>query len=110
MTKTLPSDVGQELEFITQTFKHIKSIEQSKYKKAQALRKLMFEKIEMGEQIDNYRIQFLRESVDKLFTFMDKIGQEFNTAHPDDKFTTNDIGDILATAIETLNGSLQTSS
>ena len=95
----------REIEFVTSTFSKIKRIEQIKLKKALALRATMIQKLELNEEFDSYRLDFIRNSVDKLFTFMEELGKEFNSAHPDDKFTNHDIGDILATAIEALNNS-----
>lgn len=89
--------------FIQHIFVRTKMNEQAKYRKGQGIREIIFQKLALGEEVEGYRIDFLRNSVNRLFHFMEEIGTEFNKKYPEDRFTTNDFGDILATALNCLN-------
>jgi hypothetical protein len=51
-----------------------------------------------GETITGYRVKFLEEAVSKLFHMLGETSAEFNRKYPHDKFSTQDLSDILATA------------
>lgn len=96
-------DNKEESAFIKDIFTRTKLNEQAKYRKGQGIRQMIFDKLAQGENVENYRIDFLRNSVNKLFHFMEELGMDFNKKHPDDCWTAADLGDVLVTAINCLN-------
>jgi hypothetical protein len=50
-----------------------------------------------GEEVHHYRIDWLHESSRRVFDLLQRLGEEFNAAHPDDRCSTRDFGDVLAT-------------
>ena len=93
----------EQNEFIVTSFKAVKKVEQSRYRKGLSIRNAIMSRITKGEEIvDNYRIDFLTNSVSRLFKFLEGLGREFNEAHPEDKFVAADLGDILVNAINIL--------
>ena len=66
-------------------------------------RKLMFEQIEKGIQPTGYRIDFINQSVREIFDLLLKRAKDFNEKHPQDRLSTEDFMDILATAQHRIN-------
>ena len=95
-------DSTEQNDFIVTIFKTVKKVEQNRYRKGQSIRQIIMAKQKNGEEVENYRIEFLKDSVFKLFKFMEEIGTDFNKNHPDDRFTAADIGDVLVNAINIL--------
>lgn len=89
-------------EFIIKTFKSVKHIEQQRYRRGLSLRQVIMNQNANGQEMDGYRIEFLKDSIFKLFKFLEELGTEFNKAHPDDYFTSSDLGDILVNSISIL--------
>jgi hypothetical protein len=96
---TLP----EQTDFILKTFKTIKHLEQQRYRKGQSIREFITQKQRNGEEVDHYRIDFLHESITKLFKFMEQIGVDFNREHPEDRFTVADMADILYNAMNIID-------
>jgi hypothetical protein len=93
-------ETSVEAAFIKDVFKRVKLVEKNRYQKGQLIRKEVFNRIQQGEDVNNYRIEFIRDAVYKLFNLMEDLSFEFNKAHPEDRFTMNDVGDVLATALK----------
>lgn len=92
-------DTTTENKFIVETFKTVKHIEQMKYRKGLSIRQTILNKLSNGEEVDNYRMKFLTDSIFKVFKFLEEIGLEFNKNNPQDCFTTQDLSDILCNCI-----------
>jgi len=96
-------EANEQIDFILNTFKTVKHIEQQRYRKGLSIRNAIMNRITKGEDVvDNYRIDFLTSSVSRLFKFIEELGMEFNKAHPEDRFVVADIGDILVNALAIL--------
>jgi hypothetical protein len=100
-------DTSQEIKFIVDTFQTVKRIEQAKYRKGLSIRQTIINRLDKGETIDHYRMEFLKDSIFKVFKFIEDIGLEFNKEHPEDKFVAADIADILCNCVAILENKVQ---
>lgn len=64
------------------------------------LRNRLAQQIQLGETPTGYRYDFLVNSAYRLIDELGNIARDFNDAHPDDRCSTIDFCDILATATE----------
>lgn len=66
--------------------------------RGQMLRQMMFEQIEAGEKPQGYRADWIRASAMRLIKELSACANEFNEAYSDDRISSLDLVDVVATA------------
>lgn len=61
-------------------------------------RQAYFEAMERGEEPKGYRVEFVSQTANQIFSWLAERAQEFNRQYPQDRLSTEDFKDILATA------------
>lgn len=59
-----------------------------------------------GKSPENYRVDWLKRSVRRLFNELEVIAKDFNDQHQDDRISGDDLSDLLASALATMRDHL----
>jgi hypothetical protein len=62
------------------------------------MRQAMFDAMNRGEEPKGYRIDFINRTANQAIGWLAERAAEFNAKHPQDRISTDDFADILATA------------
>lgn len=74
----------------------------AKLKHGSELRDEIHEALASGVEPNHYRVEWIKDSVVQIFGQLEEIAREFNRNHPEDRCSTEDYNDILASALATL--------
>jgi hypothetical protein len=67
------------------------------------MREQIHDQLEAGTEPDHYRVDWIRQTVLKLFDVLEEQAREFNEEHPNDLISSKDLGDALVSAVRTLS-------
>ena len=95
-------DATEEIGFATQTFGRVIRNEKHRMAVGIALRNHIQKQLENGVVPDHYRMEWLHKSISRVIHELEKIGRDFNTANPNDKFSTADMIDVVNSVSSTL--------
>jgi hypothetical protein len=90
-------DQREQAQFVTAVFTAMCQEQQNRLIRGQARRRTMHDALARGDMPDSYRAQWIREQSSKLVTVLREVAEEFNRTHADDRCSSLDIRDILAT-------------
>lgn len=91
---------AEQITFTVQVFTNVKLNNRQRSLNAIRRREETQDLLDKGE--DNYRTQWIRESVLRVVDTLGAIAEDFDRKHPDDRCTVRDWGDILMSTIRTL--------
>lgn len=97
---SLGMTVDPEIEFTVATFTNLLRDNKRRHQRALQLRHEAHESAEHGDE--NYRIEWLKQSVRRVLDALEAIAIDFNVKHLEEACTTEDFKDILASALKTL--------
>ncbi len=66
------------------------------------LREEIRRRIDAGDEVSGYRVDWLDGASNRIIDELAKVALEFNERHLDDLCSLNDLGDVLATALNRL--------
>ncbi len=84
------------------TFINVIRHQERRLRNAAALRKVLGEALDRGEDPAHYRLEFLRTSVLRVNDALAECARQFDAEHPDDRCSAADFIDILATTMHRL--------
>lgn len=93
-----------KLDYIARTFDAFVSQNNARLRRGLNRRNKIKEQLQKGENVDNYRVQFIKESAVQLVQDLKTIAQNFNARYDDDMASSLDLIDIIQTAQEILKG------
>lgn len=85
-------------EEISEALRLIRANQNSALDNGLKIRDEIRKKIEAGEEPDHYRVDWLRETALQCIGFIGETAKMFNSEHPNDKISQNDMLDVLITA------------
>lgn len=71
---------------------------ETKVRYGQRQRNAMVEALNRGEDPRGYRVEWISKVANQVISLLGERGIEFNTAYPQDRISTEDFQDVLATA------------
>lgn len=71
---------------------------ETKIRYGQKQRQIMVEALEKGENPRGYRVDWISKTANQIIGFLGDRGAEFNNSFPQDRISTEDFADVLATA------------
>lgn len=92
--------IEEDIEFTVATLLNVRKDNKLRLTRAHQLRDEAHSANEAGR--DNYRVEWIRLSVMRIFETLELIAIAFNTEHPEDLCTAKDLGDILMSSLRTL--------
>jgi hypothetical protein len=88
----------EKIDYATTAFQCLVNEQQNRLRRGLILRQKMHNAIERGEDPDDYRARWMKETTGKLARFLAEEAERFNKQHVNDMASVADLLDILATA------------
>lgn len=95
-----PKDAS--VEYTIKTLENAIAHHQQRLKNGEKLRERVGEAINRGEYPDHYRVRWIQDSVQRVNDTLIQVAEEFNRAHPEDRCSAQDLGDVLASTLAAL--------
>lgn len=93
---------ADDIEFTVETFKRVIAHERHRLEVGTSLRRWLHQQLAQGIEPDHYRTKWLNQGISRIIHQLELYGREFNTAHPNDKFSTGDMIDVAESVVLTL--------
>lgn len=94
--------MSTDIDDTIRTFENVIAHAGQRLKTGEALRGRLQSALARGEDPNHYRLEWIRSGVLRINNTLLKLAEEFNAAHPDDRCSVQDLGDVLASTLATL--------
>jgi len=89
----------QDLKRLVALLRTVRTSKEIKLRYGAMQRQEIKEKLNKGEKVTGYRVQWLRESRDRIIKMLGEMAQEFNDKYPHDCISVADLGDVCISVL-----------